>query len=115
MGKNDIKGDLSGILPVGAKIDKYEVVERLGTGGEAIVYKGYDAGLDRYVAIKQVAPQMAADERFRKRFHDIIRQLAKLDCEQIVTIYELIEQNGGLFVVMEFIDCLLYTSPSPRD
>ena len=99
-----ITNNLSGILPVGAKLGKYEIVEHLGTGGQAIVYKGYDAGLDRYVAIKQVAPQMAADERFRERFRDIVKQLAKLDCEQIVTIYELIEQNGGLFVVMEFIE-----------
>lgn len=108
MGKNNsernITDNINGILPTGTKLGKYQIVERLGTGGEAIVYKGYDAGLDRYVAIKQVAPQMAADERFRQRFRDIVRQLAKLDCEQIVTIYELIEQNGGLFVVMEFVE-----------
>ena len=91
-------------LPVGTILGKYELVQQLGAGGESIVYKGRDTLLDRFVAIKQVSPQMAADEKFSTRFREVARQLAKLNCEQVVTIYELFEQEGGLFVVMEFVE-----------
>ena len=59
--------DLGG-MPTGTKLGKYEIVERLGSGGQSIVYKAYDPLLDRHVAIKQVATQLAADERFIDRF-----------------------------------------------
>jgi tRNA A-37 threonylcarbamoyl transferase component Bud32 len=94
----------AGVLAPGTRLGKYEIVERLGSGGEAIVYKGYDALLDRYVAIKQVAPQLAADQKFAERFREVAKQLAKLACEQIVTIYELVEQNGQVFVMMEYVE-----------
>ncbi|MCD4699197.1 MAG: protein kinase [Phycisphaerae bacterium] len=103
-GTNDNTGGVSGILPTGAKLGKYEIVERLGAGGQSVVYKGHDPLLDRYVAIKQVAPQLTADEKFTQRFREVARQLAKLGCEQVVTLYELMEEDGGLFVVMEFVE-----------
>ncbi|MCK4626802.1 MAG: serine/threonine protein kinase, partial [Phycisphaerae bacterium] len=111
---------ISGILPAGAKLGKYEIVERLGSGGQSIVYKGHDPLLDRYVAIKQVAPQLAAEDKFTKRFRDVARQLASLGCEQVVTLYELMEEDGGLFVVMEFveghtIETTLEDHPEPID
>ena len=103
-GSNSNTGDLSGVLPAGAKLGKYKIVERLGSGGQSIVYKGYDSLLDRYVAIKQVVPQLAGEEKFTQRFREVARQLAGLGCEQVVTIYELMEEGGGLFVVMEFVE-----------
>ncbi len=103
-GTNDNAAGVSGILPTGTRLGKYEIVNRLGSGGQSIVYKGYDPLLDRYVAIKQVAPQLASDEKFTQRFREVARQLAKLGCEQVVTLYELMEEDGGLFVVMEFIE-----------
>ena len=110
--------DLVGGMPTGTKLGKYEIVERLGSGGQSIVYKAYDPLLDRHVAIKQVATQLAADERFIDRFRQIARQLAKLKCEQIVTIHDLIEDQRGLFIVMEFIEGhtierSLATTPEP--
>ncbi len=111
---------ISGVLPAGTKLGKYEIVERLGSGGQSIVYKGHDPLLDRYVAIKQVAPQLAAEDKFTKRFRDVARQLASLGCEQVVTLYELMEEDGGLFVVMEFveghtIETTLEDHPEPVD
>jgi len=94
----------AGGLPAGAKIGKYEIVERLGGGGQAIVYKAYDPFLDRHVAVKQVAPHLATEQRFVDRFRDVARSLARLQCEQIVTVHELIEEDGALFVVMEFVE-----------
>ncbi len=116
---NNVAG-VSGVLPAGAKLGKYEIVEQLGSGGQSIVYKGYDPLLDRYVAIKQVAPQLAAEDKFTKRFRDVAKQLASLGCEQVVTLYELMEEGGGLFVVMEFveghtIETTLVDHPEPID
>ena len=119
-GTNDNISGISGILPAGTRLGKYEIVKRLGSGGQSIVYKGYDPLLDRYVAIKQVAPQLASDEKFTQRFREVARQLAKLGCEQVVTLYELMEEDGGLFVVMEFveghtIETTLSDHPEPVD
>jgi tRNA A-37 threonylcarbamoyl transferase component Bud32/tetratricopeptide (TPR) repeat protein len=113
-------GGVSAGLPAGAKLGKYEIVERLGVGGESIVYKAYDAMLDRHVAVKQIPPNQATDEQFMARFRDVARQLAKLGCEQIVTIYELIDDPQGLFVVMEYVaghslESSLADSPDPVD
>jgi tRNA A-37 threonylcarbamoyl transferase component Bud32/tetratricopeptide (TPR) repeat protein len=92
-------------LPVGAKIGKYEVTQRLGIGGQAIIYKGHDALLDRDVAIKQISTHLAADAKFLERFRREAKILARLGEEQpaIVTIHELLEDEKGLFIVMEFV------------
>ncbi len=92
-------------LPKGAKVGKYEIVERLGMGGQAIVYKAHDPLLDRFVAMKQISSHLAGDEKFLERFRREAQILAKLGNEQesIVTIHELIEEERGLFIVMEYL------------
>lgn len=92
-------------LPKGAKVGKYEIVERLGMGGQAIVYKAHDPLLDRFVAMKQISSHLAGDEKFLERFRKEAQILAKLGNEQesIVTIHELIEEERGLFIVMEYL------------
>jgi len=90
-------------LPVGTKIGKYEVADRLGVGGQAIVYKCYDEMLDRYVAIKQISPHLAENQEFLSHFRAEAKILAKLGAE-IITIHELIEDPRGLFIVMEFVE-----------
>lgn len=112
--------EMPGALPSGSKVGKYEIVQQLAAGGQSIVYKGYDALLDRFVAIKQIAPFLAADQKFVERFREVSRQLAKMDCEQVVTIHDLIEDPAGLFVVMEFVEgrtleAMLASSTSPMD
>ena len=93
-------------FPVGTKIGKYEVRERLGIGGQAIVYKCYDELLDRYVAVKQISTHLAEDPKFLERFRREAQILARLGAEQpaIVTIHELVQDERGLFLVMEFIE-----------
>ena len=92
-------------LPAGTKIGKYEVRERKAIGGQAIVYKCYDASLDRFVAIKQISTHLAEDLKFLERFRKEAQIFAKLGAEQpaVVTIHELIEDQRGLFIVMEFV------------
>ncbi len=92
-------------LPKGAKVGKYEVVERIGMGGQAVVYKCHDHFLDRPVAVKQISTHLAGDEKFLERFRKEAQILARLGGEEeaIVTIHELIEDEKGLFIVMEFL------------
>lgn len=109
-------------LPKGSKVGKYQVVERLGMGGQAVVYKAYDPLLDRFVALKQVSTHLAADEKFVERFRREAQILAKLGGEQesIVTIHELIEEERGLFIVMEYLaghslETVLEDTPGPSE
>ncbi len=92
-------------LAKGTKVGKYEVVERIGMGGQAIVYKAYDAMLDRNVALKQISSHLAGDPKFMERFRKEAQILARVGNEQesIVTIHELIEDERGLFIVMEYL------------
>jgi len=95
-----------GSLKPGAKLGKYEVREQLATGGMAILYKAYDPSLDRYVAVKQIAPHLAQDERFLERFRTEAQTLARISSSQanIVTVHELIQEGGQLYLVMEYVE-----------
>ena len=107
-------------FPVGTRIGKYEVRERLGMGGQAIVYKCHDPMLDRHVAIKQISSHLAEDPKFVEQFRREAQILARLGAEQpgIVTIHELVEDQRGLFIVMEFVpgrslETLIRDKPGP--
>ena len=90
-------------LPPGTKIGKYEVRERQGVGGQAIVYRAYDPLLDRYVAIKQISSHLAEDPKFLERFRREAQILARLGSD-IITVHDLIEEERGLFIVMEWVE-----------
>jgi len=96
----------SGSLTPGTKLGKYEVGDQIATGGMAVIYKAYDPSLDRSVAIKQIAPHLAQDERFLARFRTEAQTLAKLSATQanIVNVHELIQQDGQLYLVMEYVE-----------
>ncbi|MGC9453608.1 MAG: protein kinase domain-containing protein [Phycisphaerae bacterium] len=103
-GNQQNKGNEVG-LPPGAKIGKYEVRERLGIGGQAIVYRCYDPLLDREVAIKQISSHLAADPEFLNRFRREAQILARVGATQpaVIDIHELLEDENGLFIVMEYV------------
>jgi serine/threonine protein kinase len=96
----------TGSLKPGVTLDKYEIRERTAVGGMAIVYKAYDATLDRYVAVKQIAPHLSADEKFAARFRVEAQTLARLSSSQpnIVHVHELIQHDGQLYLVMEYVE-----------
>ncbi len=98
-------GQAVGLQP-GAKIGKYEVQQRLAMGGQAIIYKCIDPMLDRVVAIKQISSHLAEDTKFLDRFRKEAKILAKLGSTQpaVVTIHELVEDERGLFIVMEYVE-----------
>ncbi len=101
---NDDRASSAGLQP-GARVGKYEILGRIGAGGQAIVYKGYDALLDRHVGIKQISSHLAGDPRFLERFRKEAQILARLGGanSNIVGVHELVEDETGLYMVMEFV------------
>jgi len=92
-------------LPAGSKVGKYEILQRLAIGGQGIVYKARDPMLARDVAIKQMSAHLVADATFLERFQREAQILAKLGSEQsaVVTVLDMIQDERGLFMVMEFV------------
>ena len=83
----------------------YRVVEEIGRGGFATVYKAYHDALDRYVAIKLLRPEILGNEQGRERFIREARIAARLGGHpNIVAIYDYGEQDGLAYLVLEYID-----------
>jgi serine/threonine-protein kinase len=89
---------------VGENVGRYRIVEQLGQGGMATVFKAYHAELDRYVALKVLHPAFMEDASFLARFQREARLVAKLDHPNIVPIYDYAEQDGRPYLVMKFIE-----------
>ncbi len=87
-------------------LGKYEIIERLGRGGMAEVYRAYHAALDRYVAVKLLHAFLADDPEFKSRFEKEAQNVAKLRHPNIVQVYdfEYDENNESYYMVMELID-----------
>lgn len=82
---------------------KYQIVEPLGEGGMATVYKAFDASLERYVAIKVIRSANQVDPNFLARFQREARALAKLDHPYILKVLDYGEQDGIPYLVMPFV------------
>jgi serine/threonine-protein kinase len=82
---------------------RYQLVERLGTGGMALVYRGRDLMLERDVAIKILRENFTSDPEFRERFHQEAKAAANLSHPNIVTVHDFGLDEGRLFIVMEYI------------
>jgi len=90
-------------IAVGDTVGPYRIIEQLGQGGMATVFKAYHAALDRYVAIKVIHPAFKADTTFLARFQREARVVARLDYPGIVPVYDFAEQDGAPYLVMKFI------------
>ena len=84
--------------------ERYELIERIGDGGMAAVYRAHDQLLDRYVAVKILHPQFANDEEFIVRFKKEAQGAAKLSHTNIVNVYDVGEWNEKHFIVMEYVE-----------
>ena len=89
---------------VGENVGAYRIVEQLGQGGMATVFKAYHPALDRYVAIKVLHPFFMQDPGFLTRFQREARIVARLDHPHIVPIYDSAEHRGHPYLVMRFIE-----------
>ena len=91
-------------LQSGARLGPYEILSPLGAGGMGEVYKARDTRLDRTVAIKILPEALAADPQFRERFDREARAISQLTHPHICTLYDVGEQEGTAFLVMEYLD-----------
>ena len=88
----------------GENIGSYRVMEKLGRGGMATVYKAYHAKLDRYVALKVLHPAFLEDPNFLARFQREARLVAKLEHPNIVPVYDFAEHEEQPYLVMKYIE-----------
>jgi len=91
-------------LEPGRHLAHYRIESRLGAGGMGEVYKALDTKLGRAVAIKVLPAAMVADPTARRRLLDEARSAASLTHPHIVTIYSVDEDEGSVFIVMEFVE-----------
>ena len=89
---------------VGENVGPYRIIEQLGQGGMATVYKAYHASLDRYVAIKVLHQAFNEDTTFIGRFQREARVVAKLEHPNIVPVYDYAEHDKRPYLVMKFIE-----------
>ena len=87
----------------GTRVGQYEIVERLGGGGMAVVYRAVQQPLGREVALKALSPELFQDEGFVKRFETEAKTLAKLDHPNILPIYDFEVTEGVTFLTMPLI------------
>ena len=90
---------------IGKMLDnRYEILERIGTGGMAIVYKAKCHRLNRLVAVKILKSDLAQDEDFRRRFNAESQAVAQLSHPNIVSVYDVSRGGDMEYIVMELID-----------
>ena len=89
----------------GQKIsDRYQIIKSIGEGGMANVYLAYDTILDRNVAVKVLRGELASDEKFVRRFQREALAASSLSNPNIVEVYDVGEDDGDYYIVMEYID-----------
>ena len=90
---------------IGTLLDnRYEILEVIGTGGMAVVYKARCNRLNRLVAIKVLKRELSQDEEFRRRFHAESQAVAMLSHPNIVSVYDVSHSNNLDYIVMELIE-----------
>lgn len=90
---------------IGKLLDnRYEILDTIGVGGMAMVYKAYCHRLHRFVAVKVLRKDLASDAEFRRRFHDEAQAVAMLSHPNIVSIYDVSRGEDLEYIVMELID-----------
>jgi len=88
---------------IGQTLGNYQIIEEIGRGGMAVVYRAYQASLNRYVAIKVLPPQLAFDGQFVERFLREARAAAGLNHPNIVVVHDVGEERGVYYIVMEYL------------
>jgi len=88
---------------IGQHLGPYRILEQIGTGGMATVYKAYQPAMDRYVAVKVIASHFAQDQTFLRRFRREARAVAQLEHAHILPVYDSGEAEGRPYLVMRYL------------
>ncbi len=89
---------------IGRTLGGFRILEQIGLGGMATVYKAYQPSMDRYVALKVLATHLTQDSTFVKRFQQEAKFIAKLEHLHILPVYDHGDETGYLYLVMRFIE-----------
>ena len=95
-------GPLAGLGP-GSRVAGYRLERQVGVGGMAVVFSAHDERLNRQVAVKLLAPALAADEGFRQRFLHESQAVAAVDHPHIIPVHDAGETGGVLFIAMRYV------------
>jgi beta-lactam-binding protein with PASTA domain/tRNA A-37 threonylcarbamoyl transferase component Bud32 len=99
------RGDLHTVTEIGSVLGgRYRLLELLGQGGMATIYRARDAQLDRDVAVKLLRPEFGRDPDFLSRFRDEARAAGSLSHPNIVPVFDFGEDASGPYIVMELVD-----------
>lgn len=91
-------------LKVGDRLGDFEIVEVAGAGGMGVVYKARQQSLERDVALKVIRDEIASEPEYRERFLREARLAASVDHPNVVTVYDVRDEDGRLYLVMQWID-----------
>ncbi len=94
--------------------DRYEVLEKTGTGGMSVVYRAKDHKLNRTVAIKVLKQEFSDNANFVSKFRVEAQAAAGLMHPNIVNVYDVGEEKGMYYIVMEYVDGITFIVTSSR-
>ena len=89
---------------LGQTISNYKILRQIGSGGMGMVYLAQHATLERYAAVKVLNPEYSGNKFFKERFLHEATTLAKLNHPNIVVLYDFIENDGKLLIIMEYVE-----------
>lgn len=89
---------------VGRTVGQYQIIEGIGVGGMASVYKAYQPGLERYVALKILPPLYAQQPGFQERFTREAKAVARLNHPNIVPVYDYGQSGDYSYIVMRYVE-----------
>ena len=102
-GAGDFVAEGAGGFAAGSRVAGYRLEGQIGRGGMAVVFRARDDRLGRLVALKILAPAMAADKTFQQRFISESRAAAAVDHPHIIPVFEAGEASGVLFIAMRYV------------
>jgi eukaryotic-like serine/threonine-protein kinase len=95
---------MSSLSLIGKTLGSYQILEEIGRGGMAIVYRAFQPSLNRHVAIKVLPPYLAHEPQFIQRFVREARAAARLRHPNIVVVYDVAEEEGLYYITMEYLE-----------